>query len=139
MSETFELVWGPAGGTEAPATERREVASRAELEDLLERLDAAGRDGKPFIAMLVHPKHGTLGIGLGSDRSIATFERADGEPPYLISRGQGNGGPDPVFYLEGEWSEFPADAAIPAAAARDAMVGFLETGSAPASLNWSET
>lgn len=139
MSERFELVWGPARGTASPSVERRPVESRAHLDELLAYLDAEGRAGEPFIAMLVHPRHGTLGIGLGSDRSIATFERADGEPPYLISRGDETAGPDPVFYVEGEWSEFPAAAAIPSALARQAMGEFLERGSAPTSLAWTET
>jgi Immunity protein Imm1 len=76
---------------------------------------------------------------LRSDRSIATFERADAEPPYLIIQGGEGGGPDPVFYVEGEWSEFPAAATIPADLARQDMGEFLESGSAPASVDWTET
>jgi Immunity protein Imm1 len=135
----FELVWGPPGGSADPSVSRERVDSREDLESLLARLDAAGREGEPFIAMLVHPEHGTLGIGLGSDTSIATFERADGEPPYLISQGGANGGADPAFYFEGEWSEFPAEAAIPTADARRAMAEFLASGDRPPSLTWTET
>jgi Immunity protein Imm1 len=136
----FELVWGPPGGSEAPSVSREPVTSAEELEQLLARLDAAGREGEPFIAMLVHPEHGQLGIGLGSDTSIATFEGADGEPPYLISSGNGAPGEDdPAFFFEGEWSEFPATAAIPLTDALQAMAEFLASGERPSNLRWVET
>lgn len=92
VEPTFELVWGPPGGVESPSAEHAPISDVGELERRLDGLEATARAGEPLVAELVDPERGTLGVGLGREQSVAYFHRADGEPPYLLSRGDG----DPV-------------------------------------------
>jgi hypothetical protein len=135
----FELVYGPAGGAESPSVERTAVSSTEELERELDRLDRRGREGDPFIVELVEPSAGTLGIGVGRDESVASFNRADGEPPYYVSAGNGDGDEELVFYYQGTWSGFGPESAVPAVRARAAMASFFATGELPDDIAWTET
>jgi Immunity protein Imm1 len=135
----FELVYGPAGGAENPLVERTAVSSTEELERELDRLERRGREGDPFIVELVEPSAGTLGIGVGRDESVASFNRADGEPPYYVSAGNGDGAEELVFYYQGTWSGFGPESAVPAARARAAMASFFATGELPDDIAWTET
>jgi hypothetical protein len=138
-SGQVELVWGPPGGVVSPTLERTGVAGVDELDQHVDRLEQLGRAGEPFIVELVDPDGGTLAIGLGRDLSVATFERADGEPPYLLSAGEGGGSDPLVFFYAGTWTEFPPEAAIPAALAREALREFVRRGERPGNLAWAET
>jgi hypothetical protein len=136
----LELVWGPPGGAASPWVERAPVATVSALDEHLDRLDSIGRGAEPFIVELVDPDLGTLAIGLGRDLSVATFERPGGEPPYLLSVGDTGAGPEPLaFFYGGTWSEFPPEAAIPVAAAREALRIFLRRRERPDNLRWAET
>jgi Immunity protein Imm1 len=136
----LELVWGPPGGVTSPSLERAPIHTVEALDERLDRLDATGRGAEPFIVELIDPERGTLAIGVGRDWSVATFERADGEPPYLISQGDAGVAPEPlVFFYGGTWSEFPPEAAIPAAVAREALRSFLRRRERPDNLRWAET
>ncbi|MGZ4393710.1 MAG: hypothetical protein ACXVRK_16590, partial [Gaiellaceae bacterium] len=58
---------------------------------LIELLTGASKDAETShtIAELVSPAGAELTIGLGQDRSIATF-KASPDPPYFVSRGTGS-------------------------------------------------
>lgn len=135
----YELVYGPAGGAENPSVERTAVHSADELERELDRLEQRGRQGDPFIVELVEPTAGTLGIGVGRDNSVASFNRADGEPPYYVSAGNGGGHEELVFYYQGTWTGFGPESAVPADRARAAMATFFATGELPDEIAWTET
>ncbi len=134
----FYLEWGPPGAGEKPLLERAAIGSQEELDAKLDELERAARKGEPLIAELVEPRAGTLGIGLGRDVSVACFNRADGEPPYLISAGDSALADHRflVFFYAGTWSEYPPETAIHPAAARDAMREFLRTRRRPQLLSW---
>ena len=135
----YELVYGPAHGAEMPSSERTAVASEEELARELDRLEQRGREGEPFIVELVEPAAGRLGIGVGRDESVASFNRADDEPPYLVSTGNGGVQEELVFYYQGTWTEFDPESAVPAERARAAMVTFFATGELPDDIAWTET
>ena len=134
----FRLEWGPPEGSETSWVEHAPIGSREELDAKLDALERAARKGKPLIAELVEPRAGTLGIGLGSDVSVVYFNRADGEPPYLISSGDSALADHRflVFFYAGVWTEFPPETAIHPDAARDAMREFLRTRRRPQLLSW---
>ena len=125
-------------------TARRKVAAPGQADQArrrsLDRLQAAGEAAEPFVVQLADEDVGTLGIVVGRDWSVATHEPADGAPPYLISAGDSVLGPDPlVFFHSGEWTEFPREAAIPIATAREAARSFLRDRELPSNLRWDET
>lgn len=135
----MELSWGPPGGVDPAPTEREAVADVDALDAELDRLEEIGRGAEPFVVELADPDAGTVGIIVGRDWSAATHERADGAPPYLISVGDPALGPDPlVFFHSGEWTEFPGEAAIPIATAREALRSFVRDREVPSNLTWDE-
>jgi hypothetical protein len=135
----FELVYGPAGGVEEPSVERTAINSVDKLKPHPDRLERRGREGEPFIVELVEPTAGTLGIGVGRDDSVASFNGADGEPPYYVSAGNGDGREELVFYYQGTWTGFGPESAIPAERARAAMASFFAGGVLPEDIAWTET
>lgn len=136
----FELRWGPAGGSEvALPPERAVITSVHELDETLDHLEELGRSGSPFLVLLVNDEVGRVGISVGDDRSHATYERADGEPPYLLSAGADTAGDPLVFFVDGDWTELDSGAAISTADAREAMRRFFAGEVPPANLSWVET
>ena len=135
----FELVYGPAHGAETPSEERVTVDSVEDLERRLDLLEQRGREDEPFIVELVDPEAGSLGIGVGRDRSVASFNGPDGDPPYYVSAGNGSDEDELVFYYQGTWTEFAPESAVPAADARAAMASFFATGERPDEIAWTET
>jgi hypothetical protein len=117
----MELSWGPPRGMDAPI-DREPIADAESLDARLDSLE------------------GTVGIVVGRDWSAATYERADGAPPYLLSAGDPELGPDPLaFFHSGHWTELPGEAAIPIADAREALRAFLRERRVPESIRWEET
>lgn len=135
----FELVYGPAHGAETPSEERIAIGSADELERQLDLLEQRGREGEPFIVELVDPRAGTLGIGVGRDESVASFNGPDGEPPYYVSAGNRSEQSELVFYYQGTWTEFGPESAVPVKDARAAMESFFATGGLPGEIAWTET
>ncbi len=129
MPDAWTLAWG---------NEHREVAV-ANSKHLSELLVEAAKDAKTShtIAALVSPSGAELTIGLGRERSIATF-KASMEPPYFTSRGVGSADELLVFSRDGHWSEFTGAEAIPVADAMAAVREFHETGQQPTCVEWRE-
>jgi hypothetical protein len=135
----MELSWGPPGGMDAPV-DREPIADAESLDARLDNLEEIGREAEPFVVELADPEAGTVGIVVGRDWSAATYERADGAPPYLLSAGDPELGPDPLaFFHSGHWTELPGEAAIPIADAREALRAFLRERRVPESVRWEET
>jgi hypothetical protein len=109
------------------------------LAHLYELLSEAAKDARTShtIAELVSPSGAELTIGLGRDRSIATF-KASVDPPYFVSRGTGSADDLIVFFYGGHWSEFSGDDAISVEAATAALEEFYETGHQPTCIAWKE-
>jgi hypothetical protein len=109
------------------------------LAHLFELLSEATEDARTShtIAALVSPSGAELTIGLGRDRSIATF-KASADPPYFVSRGTGSADDLLVFFYNGEWSEFRGDEAISVEAATAALGEFYETEHQPTGIAWKE-
>jgi hypothetical protein len=107
-----------------------------QLDEQLDSLDAQARNSRPFIAELAHPNGAVLSIGLGRDRSVLNHS-ASPDPPYYTSHDpEAEAGGTAVFFFYGHESEFPADAAVPIADARDAAREFLQTGERPENIEW---
>jgi hypothetical protein len=76
-----------------------------------------------------------LGVGLGSDRSVLTFQESL-DPPYYISLD-----PDPrrgttIFVYAQEPTEYAAQNSVPIDVALTGLEEFIETGHRPASVPW---
>jgi Immunity protein Imm1 len=106
---------------------------------LTELLTQASRHAETShtIAELVSPAGAELTIGLGRDRSFATF-KASPDPPYFVSHGPGSPDETLVFFYGGPWSEFTGDNAIATENATAALREFYETGRRPTGIAWTE-
>jgi hypothetical protein len=103
------------------------VRTVEELDTLLDRIDQeARRTGRPQDVQLTAPGGaGTLGVVVGHDRSLLNHVPANGNPPYLTSRGDED--------VERPWRH-----TIPADRARQAARAFLMTGALDERLRWEE-
>jgi Immunity protein Imm1 len=87
-------------------------------------------------AGLERPDGAALSIGLGRDHSVLNYMSSP-YPPYFTSHDEeADTDGTVVFFYYGHWSEFPADAAVPMADAREAARRFFETGERPDNVAW---
>jgi hypothetical protein len=113
------------------------VATAHELDEILRPL-LHERDGDlPLLAILSAPDGRWMGIGL-DEPSVATFQ--DGvDPPYFVSLGSPSLGRSPFVYsLQGHWTEFAPEAAIPLDDALQALRAFFASGEQPTNIQWTE-
>jgi Immunity protein Imm1 len=115
------------------------VGSVQELDALLDRLTVEAEQDTPFMVALSREDESTLSIGLGRPESVASYVPGSLEPPYLVSRGKGDGDGPVEFFFGGQMTEFPPTSAVPVEAARDALRVFFETGELSPDLDWEET
>jgi hypothetical protein len=107
-----------------------------ELDERLDELDRQARASQPLVAGLERPDGAALSIGLGRDRSVLNYMSSP-DPPYFTSHDEeADTDGTVVFFYYGHWSEFPADAAVPMADAREAARRFFETGERPDNIAW---
>jgi hypothetical protein len=115
------------------------VASREELDRLLQRLDCERVDGVPLMVGLEAPA-GSLGVGLGNDRySVLAYVPAS--EPDASYRSVGDELPDAeplgFFTMLGAYSEFSPTSAIPRTLAWAAVDSFAESGGErPEQVEW---
>lgn len=129
MADNWTLAWGH---------DHQSVAVTC-LVHLFELLSEAMKDARTShtIVELVSPSGAEPTIGLGRDRSIATF-KTSADPPYFVSRGTGSADDLLVFFYNGAWSEFSGDDAISVEAATAVLGEFYETGDQPTCIAWKE-
>jgi immunity protein Imm1 of predicted polymorphic toxin system len=111
------------------------------LDALLDRIDGEARaTGRAQDVQLVgEGAAGRLGIVVGHDRSVLNHVPADGNPPYLTSRGKEHRPGVFTFYVAGEHhSESPWRNTVTAAVARNAARVFLLTGRLDERVDWEE-
>ena len=115
------------------------VSSVQELDALLDSLTVEAEQDTPFMVALSREDESTLSIGLGRPESVASYVPGSLDPPYLVSRGKGEGDGPVEFFFGGQMTEFPPTSAVPVEAARDALRVFFETGELSPNLDWEET
>jgi Immunity protein Imm1 len=112
--------------------------SLQELDALLDRLTAEAEADLPFTVALARGDGSTLSIGLGRPYSVLDYVHGSHDPPYFISRGDGEGRDPIAFVFGGEMTEFPPWSAIPVDDARKALRVFFETGELSPEIDWVE-
>jgi hypothetical protein len=115
-----------------------DVATAAELEEILGGLAHERHDALPLGAFLTAPDGKWMGIGL-AEPSVLTFQQG-ADPPYFMSAGLATPtNDDPLVYsFQGHWTEFPAEAGIPLERALAAAKEFFVAGDRPAGVEWTE-
>ena len=108
---------------------------------LLELLAEASREAATSHTMveLVSPSGTSCVVGLGRPSSVVTFQESFARPPWYISRGAGTTDRPLVFFYNGHWTEFEAEAAVEVDAALLALREFYETGRRPSAVVWEES
>src|SRR5688572_13607150 len=79
-----------------------------DIEELDKFLSEAKEDAKKShtVAVLENAKGAVLTFGLGRSKSVLDYmETLD--PPYFHSKGKGSEEDSIVFFIEGQWTEFP--------------------------------
>lgn len=121
--------------------EREVIDTVEQLDLLLDRVDADARhSGLPQVVQLTDDlAGGTLGVVVGGDRSLLNHVPADGNPPYLTSRGDEEEDKVFTFYVAGDnHSESHWRHTIAIGAAREAARVFLRTGVLDNRVSWDE-
>lgn len=124
------------GSRPAGSRERAE-----QLDRLLDEIDRQSRAAhRPRDVQLTRSSGGgTLGIVVGSERSVLNHVPADGEPPYLSSVGQESEDSPFTFWVAGDHhSESAWRHTIPTTQAREAARHFLLTGTLDPRVEWAE-
>lgn len=132
--------WSVDHDSPDPQLVQASVTDVAELERLLDQLDAQAAATQPFIAEFVTSNGARLGVGLGASAgSVLSFKRSH-DPPYYVSAGrpESAGDDDIGFYYQGHRSEFSEEALVPMKLARLALERFLATGERPEVVDWEE-
>jgi hypothetical protein len=150
-AHTFPLDWdGHRGGQLRGVTDvtvewghgRQTVVSAVdELDRVLDEVDREGRASRmPQDVQLTRSSgEGSLGIVVGSDRSLLNHVPASGGPPYRSSLGDEREDRVFTFWVAGDHhSESAWQHTIPAAQARAAARHFLLTGQLDARVGWIE-
>lgn len=118
------------------------VSSVQELDRELDRITELARGTDPLMVDLYDdddPDGAVLGIGLGADRSVASWTLPNDEPGSMGSRGDGTGrstDDEPWFVWSGEASYFDPATTISVDAARQAMREYMRTGARPTNIEW---
>ena len=125
-----ELEWRDDGTTDT-------VSSPVELDEALDRLEAAARANQPIVVTLYHGDGRSLSVGLGREGIALSLTGPDGLAPFHVSdSGSGEEG-DAVSYVSGGvWTEFPRWSLVPPSAARAAIRHFFETGRPSQEVRW---
>jgi Immunity protein Imm1 len=113
------------------------VASSEELSRLLNRISAESDASRPPLVMISN-EGGTLTIGVGAPVSTLNQIPPSGDPPYMISVGDGEASGVIDFYYLGHHSQFAARNAIPNEQARAAVLRYAETGTRSAEVAWEQ-
>jgi Immunity protein Imm1 len=114
------------------------------VEDLDRVLDGIDREGRASrmpqdVQLTSSAGDGTLGIVVGSDRSVLNYVPASGDPPYLSSIGDEREDRAFTFWVAGDHhSESAWQHTIPTARARAAARHFLLTGRLDPRVGWTE-
>lgn len=115
------------------------VSSPLDLDELLDRLDAAFAKSDPTLVVIERSNVGdSIAIGLGRERSVLNHVGASGDPPYFTSRGEDPSEVALGFKFGGEWSEFPTMATVPMEVARQAVRHFCACGELDPAVRWEE-
>src|SRR4051794_10840189 len=111
----MQVQWSLDIGSPSPRSRATVVPGEHELESVLDEIEHDAP--QPVMVELVASDGARLGVGLGASNSVLAFNPSP-EPPYFISVGDPDAAEeDPVFYLHGHWTEFPASALVPNSAA----------------------
>ncbi len=117
------------------------IETVAKLDELLDRIDREARDsGLPQNVQLTDGgAAGTLGLVVGTGRSMLNHTPADGRPPYLASIGEEQDDRPFTFYVAGDHhSESHWRHTIPIATAREAARVFLNDARLDTRVRWDE-
>lgn len=126
----FTLRWGHMDQVHTAVIE-----NSRELNDYLDDINDKFRDEY----VLISSSEGSqLGIGLGRDLSVLTFDETDAEGPYFVSIGKYKSDAPISFSLEDEDTEFSIDNAVEIEDAREAARLYVETGKRPDNIKWKE-
>jgi hypothetical protein len=119
--------------------QREEIENLDQLDALLDRIAAEARTDGRAQDVQVSGDAGTLGVVVGSDRSVLNHVPADLNPPYMASVG-GDVRDEPfVFYVAGDhYSEAAWSNTISPDAARDAVRHYAATGQLSPDVKWEE-
>lgn len=82
----------------------------------------------------------SIGLVIGGDETVVSFNYGHGDPPYYVSRGF-SADDDPILtaYISFQHhTEFPRRWVVPAAAGRLATHEFLQTGTLSQCIEWEE-
>jgi hypothetical protein len=133
MTRRLDVSWGHQ--------ERAVARSVEELDELLDRLDAAARaDGRPQdVQLTASDGGGTLGVVVGDRRTVLNHVPADGDPPYMTSRGEEDADRVLTFFVAGDHhSEAHWRNTVPMVAGREAARTFLLSGRLDDRVRWEE-
>ena len=133
MTRRLDVSWGREGTAV--------VGSVEELDELLDRLDAeAGTDGRPQdVQLTASDGGGTLGVVVGDRRTVLNHVPANGDPPYMTSRGEEDDDRVFTFYVAGDHhSEAHWRNTVPMAVGREAARAFLLSRRLDDSVRWEE-
>lgn len=120
------------------ADEKTRVESSDALVGLVERLHRDSVRAEPMLVEIVRPSGDSLTIGVGRERTVLTFVRGDGDPPYLASVGPEHSDEVVHFFYYGSWSEFPLRNLISWQRAIQAVRHFAQTGGLDENVQWEE-
>lgn len=120
--------------------ERQELQAAADLDALLDRVEAEARVArKPQAVQVTVEGAGTLGIVVGADRSFLHHVPADQQPPYMVSAGGEGAAVTFVFYVAGDhWTETLRRNTVEPTIARAAVRRFLAHGDLSPEVEWEE-
>jgi Immunity protein Imm1 len=115
------------------------VTSVQELDRQLDQLEQRARVLQPMIVELCDaedPVGPILSIGVGADRSVATWTVSEEGDGNLVSNQPRPAGDSVWFEFLGEPTEYAPRKLITPAAAREAARRFVETSERPSNIEW---
>jgi hypothetical protein len=124
--------------TWSESASNREVAID-EYVDLLKVLDQIGSRPDPATLLEVYENdtRRAIGIGLGKDRTIVTYQDSL-DPPYFISIGNSQEEGVETFLYGGEPTEYLAANLVTLARGYGALREFFESGTRPTACSWEQ-
>ena len=119
----------------------RVLSSVEDLDAALNEASAEARaKSKLNIVILSAPNRDWLGIVVGGDETVVSFNYGHGNPPYYASLGDDKTDEPVLTAFVGleHHTEFPRRWVVSSAAGRQAAREFLASGGRPNSLRWEE-
>lgn len=114
------------------------VSTLADLDRLLDAIEAESAEGRPTIAEVTLPGL-SVTIGLGSARSFVQLTGSGSGSPYMVTVGDPAEVGVATFYYQGEHhTEIAGRHLIPCHAARDIVREVFTTGRRPSTGRWEE-